>query len=56
MGQVSVRAGVASATHSMQILKVGRTLIRAPQSAQGSRGGSAVSSQPAARQLGTSHQ
>jgi hypothetical protein len=56
MGQASVRAGIASATHSMQMPKVTGTLTRAPQSAQGSSGASAVNSQPAERQLGTSHQ
>jgi hypothetical protein len=56
MDQASVRAGIASATHSMQMHKVTGTLIRTPQSAHGSSGGSAVNSQPAERQLGTSHQ
>jgi len=56
MDQTSARAGAASAMHSMQMPKVTGTAIRAPQSAHGSSGGSAVNSQPAEGQLGTSHQ
>jgi hypothetical protein len=56
MGQALVRAGTAGAQHSMQMSKVTGTLIRVPQSAHGASGGSAVSSQPAKRQLATSHQ
>jgi hypothetical protein len=56
MDQASVRAGIASARHSTQMPKVTGTLIRTPQSAHGSSGASAVNSQPAERQLGTSHQ
>jgi hypothetical protein len=56
MGQAFAGAGAGTATHSTQMSKVARMIIREPQSAHGASGGSAVSSQPAKRQLATSHQ
>jgi hypothetical protein len=54
--QTSAGAGTSNVTQATQICIGAGTLTNAPHSAQGTSGGSAVSSQPAARQLGTSHQ
>jgi hypothetical protein len=54
--QTSADAGTSNAMQATQIRIGAGTVTSAPHSAQGTSGGSAVSSQPAARQPGTSHQ
>jgi hypothetical protein len=54
--QTSADSETSIDTHAMQICIGAGMLIKPPHSAQGMSGGSAVSSQPAARQPGTSHQ
>jgi len=54
--QTSAGGRASNVTQATQICIRARTLINTPHSTQGTKGGSAVSSQPAARQLGTTHQ